>query len=443
MATDLIKRITKFIKTDIWRVRSSELSRPKSFFLKQLRTIILSFRGFFADKCYLRASALTFYSVLCIVPLLALALAIAAGFGLEEVLQERFLEEFQGHEEVVVRIIDFSHTLLQKAKGGLVAGMGVGMLFLIVIRLLSGIESSFNHIWGVKKSRSFRRKVTDYLAMMLICPLLLIISSGATIFITKHVQLVVQQNAYLEAIAPLILTPLKVLSLCAIWVLFGFIYSFMPNTRVDLISASLGGVVAGTIYQLVQGAYISLQAQVSSYSAVYGSFAALPLFLIWVQISWIIVLLGAEICFAHQNVETYEFEADCLRASYAFKKLLSLRVTHLVVKKFCCGEKPMSATEISAELQIPIRLVRQIVYELLEAGIVSQVGQEGSEEAAYQPARDIGTLTIRDVVAALENRGSKDIPVRQSEELDRLAGYLRTLDEDLEESPANKLLKDI
>jgi len=438
-----LERFINFIKTDIWRIRLSDLPRIKSFLIKQLRIIILSLRGFDEDKCQLRASALTFYSLLSIVPMAAMAFGIAKGFGFEKVLENQILQKLQGQEEVATRVINFAHSLLETAEGGVIAGTGVAVLFWTVIKMLGSIESSFNNIWGIKKPRSLGRKFSDYLSIMLICPVLLIMSSSITVVIISQVKLVTQKIALLGAISPIIFLILKLLPYCVIWILFTFAYIFMPNTKVNFKSGILAGIVAGTIYQIVQWAYISLQIGVARYGAIYGSFAALPLFLIWLQVSWLIVLFGAEISFAHQNVETYEFEPDCLRASHSFKKLLALRIVQLCVKNFSKGERPWTATQISHALEIPIRLVNQILYELVDSGIISETKEEENKDVAYQPARDIEAFTVKNVIDMLEQRGSDDIPFAQSKELDKLSDCLKTFGNVIEKLPTNIPLKDI
>jgi membrane protein len=227
------------------------------------------------------------------------------------------------------------------------------------------------------------------------------------------------------------------------WILFTFVYVFMPNIKVKLTSCLLAGIVGGTIYAVVQWAYIVFQVGVARYNAIYGGFAALPLFLVWLQLSWLVVLLGAEISFAHQNVDTCEYEPDCLGASFSIKRLMSLRIAHLLVHNFSEGSTPLTATSIAQRLEIPMRLVRQILFELVESGIASEVKTQVYKERAYQPARDGETLSIKYVIDALEQRGVKNIPVAQTQELEVLSESLRTFDNIVAKSPANKLLKDI
>jgi membrane protein len=236
---------------------------------------------------------------------------------------------------------------------------------------------------------------------------------------------------------------LKLLPYGVIWVLFGFLYIFIPNTKVHFRSGVLAGVIAGTLYVVFQYVYINFQIGVAKYNAIYGSFAALPLFILWLQLSWVIVLFGAELAFAHQNVDTYEFEPDCVNISSRYKRLLSLRIVHLLIGQFFKGEKGWDAAQISHNLEIPIRLVQQIIFELISSGILSEVKFNEGGEVGYQPARDPDTITIKYVIDALEQQGSDNIPVAQSEELDRLSESLKAFNDLIEKSSANKCLKEI
>jgi len=264
-----------------------------------------------------------------------------------------------------------------------------------------------------------------------------------TLAITSQFEFLMRKISLLGIIGPFLFAALKLVPYVFIWAFLSFIYVFMPNTKINMKSALLGGIVAGTIYQLMQFGYINTQILVSRYGAIYGSFAALPLFLIWLQFSWLIVLLGAEISFAHQNVETYEFEPDSLKASYSFRKLISLMTANLLAKNFVSGDKPLTSEQIAHTLEMPIRLINTVLYELTESGIISEVKLNGDKNVAYQPAQDLDKLTIKYVVDAMEKRGSDNIPVVESKELGKINECLKEFGRTLEKSPANVLLKDI
>jgi len=440
-----ITRAIEFITTDIWRVRLEDLPFGKSFLIKQLRIIILTLRGFDEDKCFFRASSLTFYTLLSIVPVAAMLFGIAKGFGFERILRKELFERFPGEaqQEVLVKVIEYAESMLEATKGGLIAGIGLVVLFWSVIKVLSYIESSLNDIWKIKENRTWGRKFSDYLAVMIISPLLIIVSSSATVFITSQITQLTNQIKLLGMISPLIFLSFKLIPYVLIWILFSVIYILMPNTKVNLKAGLVAGIVAGTIFQVTQLAYISFQVGTAKYNAIYGSFAALPLFLMWVQISWWVVLFGAELSFASQNVETFEYEPDSHKVSFAFKKVLTLQITHQLIKNFEKGDRPLTDTEISNRLKIPIRLVHDILYDLVESRVVAETRTREDQKFGYQPARDIHTLTIKFVVDAIEQNGTNSIPVARNEEFGALSAAIEKFREDMENSPANKLLKDI
>ena len=438
-----LSKVITFVQTDIWRIRESELPLIRRIVPRTLKILILTYRGVTQDKVQLRASALTFYSLLSIVPLLAMGFGIAKGFGFEKTLRTFILEKLEGQEQVAAQVVEFARALLENVKGGLVAGIGVVILFYTVIKIFSHIESAFNDIWGITRSRSLGRKITDYFSMTLICPIFFIISSTGTVFITSGAKLVVEKVWLLEAVGPAIFFTLKLLPYGLLWILFSFLYMFMPNTKVNFMSGALAGIIAGTLHVFFQRAYIFFQVGVSKYNAIYGSFAALPLFFIWLQFSWLIVLLGAEVAFAYQNVDTFSFEKETRRVSHSFKRLLSLRIMHFLVSRFSGLKAAWEDSEISRKLEIPKHLVLQILDELVESGIVSRVTSDDTKAIVYQPARDPEILTIKYVIDALEHRGSDDIPVPESEPLLKLSDNLNVFSDLIENSPANQRLREI
>jgi len=404
--------------------------------------VILSIRGIMQDKAPLRASALTFYSLLSVVPVAAMIFGIAKGFGFENTLERMLMKSLEGQEQIVERVVAFSHAMLESVKGGFVAGIGLVVLFYTIIKILSNIESALNDIWGIKRSRSLGRKITDYLSIMLIGPVLLVLSSTLTVLVSSGVTRAVEGISYLKIVSPGISFLLGFLPYLSLWILFSFVFIFVPNTKIKFSSGILGGIIAGTLYHIFQWGYIHLQISVAKYNAIYGSFAALPLFFVWLQVSWLIVLFGAEIAFAHQNVETYEFEQDCLTVSHSFKRLLSLGVFHRLIKNFVQGEKPWDVGRISHEMEIPSRLVNQILHDLGASGLVSEV-KVGETRVGYEPAQDPDGMTLKSVIDTLEKYGSHDIPVAKTESLEKIADHLKAFDDLIASSEANLKLKDL
>lgn len=439
----MLKRWSYYIENDLWRIRIRHLPKGKYFFVRFLRVSVLAFQGFNEDKCQLKASALTYYSMLSIVPLLAMAFGIAKGFGFQSHLESWILTHLQGQEQVAEWVLKFSNAFLANVNGGLFAGVGVGLLFWTVVKVLNSIEQSFNDIWGVKVGRSWARKASNYLSIMLVCPVLLIASSSMTVFITAQIALVVQKVMLLGKFSGLIFFALKMLPYAFVWITFSFIYAYLPNTKVSFKSGLLAGVISGTFYQVVQWAYIFFQVGMTKYNAVYGSFAALPLFLVWLEVSWLVMLFGAEVSFAMDHEETYEFERDALHASPRFKKLLALRIVEKIVKNFRDGGSPVEAQSIADATEAPIRLVRELLYELVRAGVLAQVMTADETRQYYQPAKDIGHLTIRNVINLLERSGQDPMGMVKEGELDLIARKMDQLDQVLMRSSEDVLLKDL
>jgi membrane protein len=443
MARSPVHRIFRFFTTDLWCLEKEALSRSRAIWLSPLRVAALTVRGYVRDNCALRASALTFYSLLSIVPVVALAFGIAKGFGLEQRLESQFLLRFAGQEEVISKIIGFARTLLENTKGGLIAGIGVLLLFWSAVKVLNHIETTLNHIWKVQ-ARSMVRKFTDFLSIMIISPLLVIVSSSVNVYITAEVTAMTGKLALLQAASPFIFLLLKLLPYGLIWVLFILIYLVMPNTQVRFSSAFIAGIVAGSIYQILQGIYISAQVLVSKYNAIYGSFAALPLFLIWLQLSWMIVLLGAEIAYAHQHVGHFSMAADYHHISTDIRRRYALHILHLVVVRFEAGRRPLTVDQIAKTLKLPYLMVSRLTDDLRNSRLISAVRAERNNgPTAFQPARDIHSITMGTVLEALDKAGGTNWPASDDPEFVRVSQALDELQAAIKGSPSDRLVKDL
>jgi membrane protein len=442
----MISRIIHFFRIGIWEIRLKNLSPMKRVLIKYLRIFILAIQGFSKDGCQRSASALTYYSLLNIVPVVAVAFGIAKGFGLEKLIEKQILqmaEKANWQTDVTNQLITFSHSLLENVKGGLIAGVGVILLFWTVISILGKIEGTFNAIWEVKKPRTPLRKFSDYLTMLVLAPILFVISSSITVLVASQVKVIAQKIGFLGAISYVILFLLNLLPYLSIWALLTVLYLMMPNTRVPPRSGILGGIVAGTLFQVVQWVYIKFQIGVASYGTIYGSFAALPLFLAWLQLSWTIVLFGAEVAFANDHYETFGFQPDYSALSVSSKKLLILKIFHLLIKKFDQGEKPLSASQIADALDIPFRLVQHLLAELTGAGLVVETAKGPKDEVTYQPGRAIENITVKYALDAYEQYGKTLIPAAQSDEAQKISVHLKNISEVIEKAPGNVALKEI
>lgn len=433
----------KRINDKIWNTPLSDISRWKTFIFKQLRIILVALKGFSNDRVQLRASALTFYSLLSVIPIAAIAFAIAKGFGLDQKLQLIIIQKFQSEQEVLNWILNNATNALDKTRGGPIAGIGVIMLFWSVMSLLNHIESSFNHIWRISASRPWYRKFTDYLTIMLIAPVFIILSSSLNVFVTEGLDKFMTSAPILDFFKPVISFLIKFAPYLFSWITLTILFIIMPNAKVKLIPAVTSAIIAGTILQIIQWLYIDLQFGISRLSAIYGSFAAVPLFIIWLQSSWITVLLGAEISFANQNMARYELESEAFNISNYQKRALILMIMHMIIRNFALGKKPISSEYIAGTLKIPVRLVHDILQDLNNAKLVSIIHENEEIERLYQPALDVNRLTVSYVFSQLDKRGIDQVMVIKNKDYMKIISMLDKFDKMIAKSSSNILIKDL
>ena len=412
----MIKKVLHFVNEGIWKISLESKSKTTRFLFRQLRILIVSVKGFNEDNLLLRASSLTFYSLLSIVPVIALLFGIAKGFSLENELRDRILEQNGNNADVWHRVVEFSDSLLNNTKGGVVAGFGVVILFWSVMKLMMNIELSFNDIWQITKGRSWIRKFTDYFSLILIAPILFILSSSFTIYLKAQFEELATSFEILGFFGPIVNFLFQLTPYLLIWIAFTILYMIMPNTKVKFSSALIAGIVAGTSFQLFEWAYITFQVGMTRYNAIYGSFAALPLLLIWLQTSWLIVLMGAEIAFANQNIEHFEREQETHQLNFKSMKLIDIFVVQQVLKSYNAGEKPLSLSQIADSAQIPVRITQKAIAQLLEAGLLAEVSVGAKEEQTYLPQKNIAQLSIDNIYHAVESIGA-DVELSNHPEL--------------------------
>jgi len=440
----LFEIVKSFILSDIWNIDLRKQSKIRITAIKAVRTFALAYRGFKEDNVKLRASALTFFSVLSVVPVLAMIFGIASGFGFEKKIELLLIENLKGQEEVANWLIDFSGNMLSNSKGGWIFGVGLVFLLWTVLQVLGNIENAFNSIWQVKRSRVFFRKFSDYFSIMLVAPILILISSSAQVFIIEMVDHITNEITFIGYVGPVLQSFVKLIPFFLIWLLFTFIYMVMPNTKVNFGAALFAGIVAGTTFQMLQWGYIHFQVGVSKYNAIYGSFAALPLFLVWLNWSWLIVLFGAEISFSAQNHQQYEHETDIKNLNRNSQEKITLYLAHNIIRDFKMGELPSTAQMLSIKLQLPVRLVRHLLYELVESRILAETPSKHSKEPAFIPAKDIQSLTVYEILNNLNKKGytysfmEDDLP-----DLKAITKILEESKENFSKAKFNIALKDI
>jgi membrane protein len=332
---------------------------------------------------------------------------------------------------------------IEETRGGYIAGIGMIVLFWSVMSLLHHIENSFNHIWQVRTSRPWYRKFTDYITIMLIAPVFIILSSSLKVFIGTELAEFMTRAPILDFFKPLISFLFKFAPYLISWTILTILFMIMPNAKVKFVPAMISGIVAGTILQILQWLYVDLQFGITKLSAIYGSFAAVPLLILLLQSSWIVVLLGAELSFANQNFSHYELESVSLNISHYQKRAMVIIILHMIIHNFSIGEKPISAETIAHTLKIPVRLVRDILQDLTNAKLVSVLHENEHKERLYQPALDINRLTISFVFSRLDKKGIGQVIVSKAKDYNKVIAILDKFDRLIAKSDSNILIKDL
>ncbi|MEZ5314657.1 MAG: YihY/virulence factor BrkB family protein [Chlamydiales bacterium] len=432
-----IRTLTK----KIWSTDLKSLSKIQAHWMRFVRILLLSIEGFTKKQIQQGASALTYYSCLGIVPIFAVLIEIARGLKFESAFKSWLFNRFIEQKIVIEKIFQFANTSLEKTHRGLITGIGILILLWTGFKIFLYLETSLNTIWEAKEKKLLIRRITDYFFMIFLCPITVLISSGITLHLSTAFEIFIQEhffkNLTVYFLPFLNFTPFFLNSF-----IFTFIYIFIPNTRVALIPALIAGIIVSGIYQLIQWIYFHFQIGVTNYNAIYGTFAAFPLFLIWIHISWIIILLGAKLSFAIQHVNSSMFFIKESDLSYHFRMVLLIRITHLSVKFFLEKKSPIPITQITNKLTIPLSLTKSLLNQLIEAKILSKVIGNKYSTIGFQPADNIDKLTIKSVIDKVNARGEQ-MELTSSLEVNSILNSLKKFDRIMEESDANILLKKI
>lgn len=394
---DKVERLAVYCWTGVWRDSS------KSLKVKVIKTINLSARTFMDSRLQTQASALTYRTLLAIVPAFALLFAIGRGFNLQDLLKTELIRFFPAQHQVIDTAISFVDSYLKQASQGIFVGVGIVFLLWTLISLLSFIEDSFNMLWGVKQGRTLYRKVTDYTAICLLVPILMVCSAGINIFMNTMFDTLFGHLAGFPLVS-LILDCLPFLLTCIAFTLSFFL---IPNTSVSLKYAIISGVICSIAFQFIQIMFISGQMYVAKYNAIYGSFAFLPLLLIWLQISWLILLFGCTLTFSMQHIFNFTFIAEAEDISPLYMRKLTVAAAAIVITRFRNGEQPMTVGQISRHYGLPIRLLAEIVERLHKAGVFYYVLLK-KEKKGIAPAINTESYTVGQLLETVDRQGSLD-----------------------------------
>jgi membrane protein len=351
--------------------------------------------AFAAHQGPLHSAALTYKTILSLVPFLAIAFAVLTGLGVQNALEPLLLQVAGDSEETVARIISYVNNTNVKSLGA----VGLLLLVLTVISLMGSIEKAFNVVWGVRESRPFRRRFSDYLSVVVVGPILLLAATSMNSSLQS--QWLVKWLIEHTFLGDTILLLFRMVPYLFIWLAMTFTYIFIPNTRVHPGSAVLGGVLAGTAWQLAQWGYFNLQIGMANYNAIYGTLAALPVFLVWVYTGWLIVLFGLEAVYAHQHRAACGLQQGSAASSTSVREMLALAALLQVCRHFHAGTPPPATLQLADELGLPLCEMDELLEALQQLHLLARVSEDG---IGWLPAHEPSTIMIDDVFTALRGR---------------------------------------
>jgi len=385
----------------IWSINEKRLNPMERLGLTVLKRFVITWECIRKNHIMSYASALTYSSMLAAVPVLAIVFAIARGFGFDTIIETRLRHSLESNPDIADTILYFVESYLQHTKGGVFIGIGIIFLLYTLISLTSNIEEAFNTIWFVKRSRTIYRQVIDYISVFLVLPFVVVITSGLGIFLQTFrtllpdIQLLSKTMSFILHVSPFIFAIIA----------FVLLFTLMPNTRVKWRHTVLPAILTGMVFMAVEWLYVHYQIKLSAYNAIYGSFAAIPLFMLWLQISWCICLFGAQFCYANQSLQSYAFERISDELSRRYRDTLLLLLMSRICKHFASGLKPFTAHRLAVNTHLPDSLVGILLGELTDMQLLVEVHIEHGEEPRYLPAIDIHRITVGMVTRRIDSHG--------------------------------------
>lgn len=393
---DRIKNCLNYCMYGVWSDQRNKMS------VKLVKTANLTVQSFMNRDLQIKAMAITYQTVFAMVPALALLLAISKGFGFQEIVQNELYTYFPSQSKALGAALGFVDSYLAEASSGVLVGVGLVVLMWTLISLLSNIEDAFNNIWDIKTGRNMVQKIRDYIAIFLLIPILMILSSGISLFLSSTLVAVVPFGF----MSPFVNAILEFLPVVLCWGAFSLCFWLIPNTKVTFKYAAIAGIICAVAFEILQLLFLGGQIYVSKYNAIYGSFAFLPLMLIWLQFSWLLLLTGCGLTYALQNIFSYNFFDSLDTVSQDYYRKVMLVMTAVIYRRFHEGMKAPTRIELSRIYGLPISMINSIALKLIKANLIQMKGSlEEDEDPGLVPVTDTDKVTVKDVVIKVENEG--------------------------------------
>ncbi len=401
------KRLIVFFRRDLWEIDLGGLNKYKSFVIKTLRLLNVAIREFTEGQLTLRAMSLVYTTLLSIVPVIAISFSVLKAFGVHNEVAApvllRFLEPLGDKgEEITWQIIGF----VENMKVGVLGSLGLGLLIYTVVSVIQKIESSFNFIWRIKKPRSMARRFSDYISLIIIGPILMFTSIGLTASFMSNT--IVQKIVSIEPFGTVFYSLAEKTPYFLVCAAFIFLYMFVPNTKVKFVSALVGGVLAGILWETAGWAFASFVVSSTKYAAIYSGFAILLMFMIWLYVSWLILLVGAQISFYHQYPYFLTTKNDVLHISHRLREKLTFLIMYNIGYNYCHSKKPWTLDALVEHLKLPVDAVDEMLTILEKNSILIETGDE---PPAYLPSRDLETITLRELLNAARMTDEKTLAI--------------------------------
>lgn len=379
----------------LWRDRLEAIPMPRRWLMQAARTLFVVARDLAEGQLTLRAMSLVYTTLLSLVPLLAVSFSVLKGFGVESRIEALMLNVLEPMGERGIEITEKVIGFVANVKAGVLGGLGLLLLFYTVVSLLQKIERAFNYTWRVSDARSFAQRFSDYLSVVVIGPVLVFSAVGLTATAMNHS--VVETLRALPVMGYVFEAVGRLVPYMLIVTAFTVIYVFVPNTRVRLGSALVGGLVAGVLWQSTGWAFAAFIVNSAKYTAIYSAFASLILFMIWLYLGWLILLIGASIAFYHQHPRQLRRSREIIRLSNREREALALQIAVLVGRAFHTGQPPITLTHLAQELAATEEAIGIITRALRKNGVLS----ESHAPPGLIPARSLEKIALRDLLDAV------------------------------------------
>jgi len=438
--TDMRKKITDFFVTDLWEIDAASLNKFKSFIIKSLRLLNVAIRELAEGQLTLRAMSLVYTTLLSIVPILAISFSVLKGFGVHNEVVEPFLFKLleplgAKGEEITVTIIGF----VENMKVGVLGSLGLGMLIYTVVSVIQKIEKTFNSIWRIRRTRSLARRFSDYVSVMLIGPVLIFSALGLTASFMSNT--VVQKIISIEPFGSLFYFAAEKLPYLIVCAAFTFLYMFIPNTKVQFKSALTGGILAGILWQAAGWAFATFTVSSAKYAAIYSGFAILIMFMIWLYLSWFILLIGAQISFYHQYPYFLTSKKGVFNLSNRLRERLAFLTMYFIGFNHYHNKAPWTLDSLVEKLKLPVDSVHDIIELLKQNALIIETADD---PPAYVPAKDIETIYLNDLFNAIRIAEKETLLIEKKiVAVSEVDDIINTLDTAISGALGEKTLRDI